>query len=86
MLRQLLTLLAVFSGFTLAAEPVRAAEAGIVSVQAMVDADDCKIIAIAPLQQMDSRVASDADEGPCRRPVIQVQAPTVMLQVDRARE
>jgi len=87
MLRQLLTLLAVISGFTLAAEPVSAADVRAVSVAATDSQTDCTPVVSAPMQFGTVRQSSSAAQPqPCpQRPVI-VVSPPVMLQVDRARE
>jgi len=86
MLRQLLTLLAVISGFTLAAEPVSAADVRAVSVAAAEQAD-CTPVVTAPLQFGTVRRSRSTSQSlPCpQRPVI-VVSPPVMLQIDRARE
>lgn len=87
MLRQLLTLLAVISGFTLAAEPVAAAQGAVVSVAAADQQAECMPVVSAPLQLVQARQASgDPRARPCpRRPVI-VVAPAVQLKADRAHE
>ena len=86
MLRQLLTLLAVISGFTLAATPVSAADARAVSIAALQEKEDCKPVVHGPLQYgaQDQQQPADAKK-PCKKPVV-VTAPPVMLHADRARE
>ncbi len=86
MLRQLLTFLAVISGFTLAAEPVSAADASLISIAAAEQAD-CAAIASTPLQlRQTSPVRDVAQAWPCAtEPAIPV-APSVRIQVDRSRE
>jgi hypothetical protein len=87
MLRQLLTLLAVISGFTLAAEPVAAAQGAVVSVASADAQTDCAPIANAPLQMAEARQANRAQQAlpyPARPAIVSV--PTVYLQADRARE
>ena len=87
MLRQLLTLLAVLSGFTLAAEPVSAAQGAVVSVASAGEAADCRPVVNAPMQLAATRqIGIGSPNRRCvRRPVV-VTPPTVQLQVDRARE
>ena len=86
MLRQLLTLLAVISGFTLTAQPVLAAQANVVSVVAAVDRADCVVQGTRPIQISDHAAVGPSTRRPCERPVLRVQIPTVMLRVDRSRE
>ena len=86
MLRQLLTLLAVISGFTLAATPVSAADARAVSIAALQEKEDCKPVVQGPLQILGQDQLPPQEElKPCKKPVI-VYVPPVMLQADRARE
>ncbi|MEN7536321.1 hypothetical protein [Aurantiacibacter flavus] len=85
MLRRLLTLLAVMSGFALVAEPARAVEAGVVSMAEAADSGDCSTIVAAPLE-LSGRIAVAPTRRPCgERPVV-VWSPTVQLQADRALE
>ena len=87
MLRQLLTLLAVISGFTLAAEPVAAADVRAVSVAAAQAGEDCQAIVAGPLQFGGRKARQrDADDARCDRPVVVIVTPAVQLQADRARE
>lgn len=87
MLRQLLTLLAVISGFTLAAAPVSAADAQSVSVAAAQAGQDCQTVVNLPLQLSAPALNQRAVEPrPCPRPILIVVTPTVQLQADRARE
>ena len=86
MLRQLLTLLAVISGFTLAAEPVSAADARVVSIAAAHQAD-CAIVAAAPVQQVRDARSSDAPlAAPRALPPAFALAPSVRIKVDHTRE
>ncbi|MDE1466542.1 hypothetical protein [Aurantiacibacter sp. D1-12] len=87
MLRQLLTLLAVISGLTLAAEPVSAAEGAVVSVASTDQNTDCQPIVAAPAQFIPARqIGVGSPDRPCiNRPVV-VSPPPVQLQADRARE
>ena len=86
MLRRLMTLLAVISGFTLVAEPARAVEAGVVSMAQAAEAADCPTIVAAPIELSARRMASAPLRRPCdQRPVI-VWSPSVQLQADRAHE
>ncbi len=87
MLRQLLTLLAVISGFTLAAEPVSATDARVVSVTSLVDQVECQPAASTQLQfRGGAQAATAAVDRPCLHQPVIVWTPTVRLQVDRARE
>jgi len=86
MLRQLLTLLAVISGFTLAASPVLAAEASVVSVAQAAERADCAVQGTRPIQLADTAAFGAIKRQPCARPVLIVPVPTVMLRVDRAHE
>ncbi|RIV87386.1 hypothetical protein D2V17_08300 [Aurantiacibacter xanthus] len=86
MLRRLLTLLAVMSGFALVAEPARAVEAGVVSMAEAADSGDCSTIVAAPLELSAGKAARVPMARPCAgRPVV-VWSPTVQLQADRALE
>lgn len=87
MLRQLLTLLAILSGLTLAAEPVSAAEGAVVSVASTDQNTDCQPILAAPAQLVAARqIGVGSPDVPCiNRPAV-VTPPTVQLQADRARE
>ncbi|WP_137679066.1 hypothetical protein [Aurantiacibacter suaedae] len=86
MLRRLLTLLAVMSGFALVAEPARAVEADVVSLAEAADCGDCSAIVVAPLEFSASRTAIAPMRRPCgERPVV-VWSPSVQLQADRALE
>ena len=86
MLRQLLTLLAVISGFTLTASPVHAAAASVVSVAQAAERSDCVVQGTRPVQLAESFATWPQLRRPCQRPVLIVQVPTVMLRVDRSRE
>ena len=86
MLRQLLTLLAVISGFTLAAEPVSAADARAVSVAAEALGEDGLT---AALEAQSRAIVSPAigQVAQAAVPAIAITPqPTVYLQSDRARE
>ena len=86
MLRRLLTLLAVMSGFALVAEPARAVEADLVAMAEAADSGDCSTIVAAPLELSVARAAVAPMRSPCgERPVV-VWSPTVQLQADRALE
>ena len=87
MLRQLLTLLAVISGFTLAAEPVSAAEGAVLSIASVGENADCQPVVAAPAQFAPARqIGVGSPDRPCiKRPVV-ITPPTVQLQADRARE
>ena len=87
MLRQLLTLFAVISGFTLVAEPVRAADADVVSMAQAVDQAACDAVSTRPLQATQTRVARvQLAKRPCSQPDFIVWVPTVQLRIDRAHE
>jgi len=84
MLRQLLTLLAVISGFTLAAEPVSAADAGLISIAAAEQAD-CAVIVNTPVQLRQTNTVRDVPQAlPCPHQPAIALAPSVRIQVDRA--
>jgi len=86
MLRQLLTLLAVISGFTLSASPVQAAQASVVTVVQVADRADCVVQGTRPIQMAETGALGAIKRQPCTRTVLIVQIPTVMLRVDRSRE
>jgi hypothetical protein len=86
MLRKLLTLLAVISGFTLTASPVHAAQGQAVSVMQTAERADCVVQGTHPIQLADTATFGANNRQPCTRPVLIVQVPTVMLRVDRSRE
>ncbi|RJY08637.1 hypothetical protein [Aurantiacibacter aquimixticola] len=86
MLRQLLTLLAVISGFTLAAEPVSAADARAVSIAAAeAESVGVTIVSAAPEALLTAQECA-ADEPRRVIAVTRLDAPSVRLQADRARE
>ncbi|MBH5322805.1 hypothetical protein [Aurantiacibacter sediminis] len=87
MLRQLLTLLAVFSGFTLAAEPVQAAQGAVVSVASASECMEAQPAVYASVEHSAVAQASAvvADKG-CEQRAQILPAPSIMLQADRARE
>ncbi|VVT17315.1 hypothetical protein [Erythrobacter sp. EC-HK427] len=88
MLRQLLTLLAVFSGFTLAAEPVQAAQGAVVSVAASAAASEQQAAGYTLGEQQLSvaeTLQTQTFEAAEQRFAIPA-APSVRLQADRARE
>ena len=87
MLRQLLTLLAVFTGLTAAVEPARALDAGVETVQLAHDFANCHE-QVAHLGQIsvERRQRTEESTENCVRPVLPIYAPTVMLKADRARE
>lgn len=86
MLRQLLTLLAVFSGFTLAAEPVSAADAHLISVAAAEQADCAAIVSMPVQLRQKSPVGDVLQASPCATQPAIAPAPSVRIQVDRSRE
>ncbi|GGD52796.1 hypothetical protein GRI62_05190 [Erythrobacter arachoides] len=87
MLRQLLTLLAVISGFTLVAEPVSATDLREISAAATAAQDlaDCRPVVAAPLQLAQARQRDRVDTRRCQRRIV-VITPAVQLQADRAHE
>ena len=87
MLRQLLTLLAVLSGFTLAAEPVSASDLREISVAASAAQDqaECRPVISAPMQLGQAAQRDRVDTRRCQRRVV-VRTPSVQLQADRAHE
>ena len=86
MLRQLLTLIAVISGFTLAAQPVRAADADVVSMVQAADQADCTTVGTRPAQQVETQASHGSAMWPCAHSAITICLPTVQLQADRAHE
>ncbi len=88
MLRQLLTLLAVFGGLTVSIEPAQALEAGVQTVQQVQDGATCAVQqdAISRLSDSYLRQVDNAREDFCRAPVLAITTPTIMLKADRARE
>ncbi len=87
MLRQLLTLLAVFTGLTAAVEPARALDAGVQTVHMTQDVASCQVQAAHLRQQRENpRQLTETDAENCIRPVLPIYVPTVMLKADRARE
>jgi len=86
MLRQLLTLLAVLSGFTLAAGPVTPAQASVVSVAQMAERSDCVVAGARPVELVGAMVDKRSAKVACPRPVLVIHVPAVMLRVDRSRE
>ncbi|MGB3165386.1 MAG: hypothetical protein WBA68_01270, partial [Alteraurantiacibacter sp.] len=86
MLRQLLTLLAVISGFTLVTEPVGAAEMRELSIAAAQEKDDCRPVVAGPLQFAALvETGSPEEPRPCQRRV-RAPLPPVMFGPDRAIE
>ncbi len=88
MLRQLLTLLAVFTGLTVAVEPARALDAGVHTVHLAESAAVCQAQAGVHAEHSEDRRRQrvEKQDQSCRRPVIDIHVPTVMLQADRAHE
>ena len=86
MLRQLLTLLAIFSGFGLVASPAQAAQVSEITVAITGEAEDCKPVASPVLQGYELGLADGAEPIACRKKRIILPTPTVMLRADRARE
>lgn len=87
MLRQLLTLLAVISGFTLAAEPVSAAQGTAVSVTATSEAGDQQAAAYRLSEHL--RIVEKTNAPilhVAERQIAIPLAPAIRLQADRARE
>ena len=87
MLRQLLTLLAVFTGLTAAVEPARALHTGVQTVHLTESAAACQVQsgAIAERGQERRQRIEERDKF-CTRPVLVISTPTVMLRIDRAHE
>ena len=86
MLRQLLTLLAVFTGLTAAVEPARALEASVARVELAQQQRACGPVMMA--RELDGIVASDAvtETKPRPKPTASPCAPTIQLRADRALE
>jgi hypothetical protein len=87
MLRQLLTILAVFTGLTAAVAPVQALD---ISVRAEQMAEQVGVAAtqagLAVRRESVWRQMPSARQTARPRPVLPVQTPAVMLKADRARE
>ena len=86
MLRQLLTLIAVISGLTLAAEPVRAADADVVSMVQATDQADSAVIGAHSLQPAEAPASHGTAMRPSTHAASTICQPTVQLQADRAHE
>ena len=86
MLRQLLTLLAVFTGLTAAVEPARALEASVARVELAQQQRACGPVLM--LRKVDGGVDSEAvaETKPHPRPAASPCAPTIQLRADRALE
>ncbi|MGB3795936.1 MAG: hypothetical protein WA957_06495 [Alteraurantiacibacter sp.] len=86
MLRQLLTLFALISGLGLAATPAVAAQSSVVSIAAAADAEAGKAI-VSGTPELPRGIFSGRNaEQPGPSGPTYVWAPTVYIQVDRARE
>ena len=86
MLRQLLTLFALISGLGLAATPAVAAQASVVSVAAAGDAEDCQAVASRPLELARTALSGRFTRQSGEADTTAAWAPSVRIQVDRARE
>ncbi len=88
MLRKLLTLIAICAGLAAVAEPAHAAVSAVESVQMATRAAVACAQRAAAAQPVPASLAERMqDKGkPCPKPTVIVVVPTVMLQVDRARE
>lgn len=88
MLRKLLTLLAICAGLAAVGEPARAAALAVEGVHIVQrSGETCTARSTALATAPVSLVQRLDDKGkPCPRPTIVLVVPTVMLQVDRARE
>lgn len=88
MIRQLLTLLAVLTGLTTAVAPAHALGAGVQAVEMAQEAGTCHVhpgvLALAAEESIHPRSAPQ--RVACPPPVILMAAPSVIVQVDRARE
>ena len=86
MLRQLLTLLAVFTGLTAAVEPARALEASVARVELAQQQRACGPVLM--LRKADRVIAPDAaqETKPHPRPRTRPCAPAIQLRADRALE
>jgi hypothetical protein len=87
MLRQLLTILAVLTGLTASVAPAQALDMGTRAVQVaeQVSVNQAQTRRSTP-RLMEARRRPETREPARPLPVLPVQTPTVMLQVDRARE
>lgn len=87
MLRQLLTLLAVFTGLTAAVEPARALDAGVARVELAQQQRKCATLMVSQAVLSMTEADSKADApAPRPRPMAAPCPPAVMLQADRALE
>jgi hypothetical protein len=88
MLRKLLTLIAICAGLTAVASPAHAAVSMVESVQMAAKAGvPCAQRTAAAQPAVVSLSERMQEKGkPCPKPTVVVVVPTVMLQVDRARE
>lgn len=87
MLRQLLTLLAVFGGLTAAVEPAQAMAGSVQAVQLSESAAPCQVQPAPALVRLaDTRQEPARRARPCLRRVLELTPPTVILQADRAHE
>ena len=86
MLRRLLTLLAVISGFALVAEPARAVEADVVSLTQAAVSGDCSTSVAAPLELSAAKAALVPIVRPYTGAPVVGWSPSVQLQADRALE
>jgi hypothetical protein len=87
MLRQLLTILAVFTGLTAAVAPVQALDISVRAEQMAEQAGAVSVQAGQPVRRGVVWGPVPSARQPSRpRPVLPVQTPAVMLKADRARE
>lgn len=87
MLRQLLTILALFSGLATVAEPAHAARLAS-AVESTASAVQASCTAIRAQSRIDGVAHSEAasPEAMCPRPTLTIYIPTIMLRIDRAHE
>lgn len=87
MLRQLLTILAVFTGLTAAVAPVQAMDISVRAEQMAEQAGAAAAQAGIPAKRRVGWGPAPATRQPARpRPVLPVFVPPIMLKADRARE
>lgn len=88
MLRQLLTILALFSGLAAAAEPAQATRLAstVASAALSTQGPACSAVRVRGDVNTVARRAGVAQETASVRPIFAVYIPRVMLRVDRAQE
>lgn len=87
MIRQILALIALITGFAAVAEPAQARYADVQAVTQTVQRDAACKQGVVASQSITSQLWGRVDQSRiCPRPRIVIIVPTVMLQADRAHE